>query len=140
MTSKNGLGKCSLFFSQRSKHGLLVSCQRKPYCREGIVRLANRVAVWRQSKVLIDFRKVLGHEGFSPECLLNEPKVTRVCISSIIQLNRFNSVGVLFRVLFARFHFKVIRKSLYKEYKYIYRSCYSLKGATSRYLLSFLER
>ena len=95
--------------------------------------MANRVAVSRQSKVLIDFRKVLGHEVFSPVRLLNQPKATRVCIRSINQSNRSNSVGVLFRVLFARFHFKVIRKSLYKVYKYIFRSCYSFQGATSHY-------
>ena len=31
------------------------SPQRKPSYGEGIVRLANRVAVWRQSEVSIDF-------------------------------------------------------------------------------------
>ena len=34
---------------------LTFSRQRKPQYREGIVRLANRVAVWRQSEVSIDF-------------------------------------------------------------------------------------
>ena len=49
---------------------------------------------------------------FSPECSLNQPKATRVCIRSINQSNRcFHSFVV--SVLFARFHFKVIRKSLY---------------------------
>ena len=33
--------------------------QRKPYYREGIVWLVNRVAIWRQSEVLIDVKKVL---------------------------------------------------------------------------------
>ena len=31
------------------------SRQRKPYYGEGIVRLANRVPVWRQSEVSVDF-------------------------------------------------------------------------------------
>ena len=65
------------------------SRQRKPLYVEDIVRLANHVAVWRQSEVSIDFWKVLGHEGLiSPECLLNQPKATCVCISSINQSDR----------------------------------------------------
>ena len=50
MTLKNGFGKCSLFVL--SANGLKdqnidssFSRQRKPYHGEGIVRLANRVAV-----------------------------------------------------------------------------------------------
>ena len=34
---------------------------------EGIVRLASRVAVWRQSEVSVDFCNVLGRDVFSPE-------------------------------------------------------------------------
>ena len=83
------------------------------------------------AKENLNVEKVLFN--FSPERLLNQPKATRVCIRSLNQSNSSNSVGVLFRVLFARFHFKVIRKSLYKVYIYIYRSCYSFQGATSRY-------
>ena len=37
----------------------------------------------------------------------------RVCIHSINQSNRSISVRLLFPVLFARLHFKVIQKSLY---------------------------
>ena len=32
-----------------------LSCQRKPSYKEGVVRLANRVAVWRQNKLSVDF-------------------------------------------------------------------------------------
>ena len=32
--------------------------------QKGIVRLANRVAVWRRGEVSVDFWKVLGHEVF----------------------------------------------------------------------------
>ena len=49
--------------------------------------MANRVAVRRQSEVSIDFWKVLGHEVFSPERSLNQPKATCVCIRSINQSN-----------------------------------------------------
>ena len=72
------------------------SLQRKPYCGEGIVRLANRVAVWRQSEVSIDFQKVLGHEVFSSARSLNQPKATSIYIRLINQSNRSISVRLLF--------------------------------------------
>ena len=75
----------SYLFYQRSKHGLFVLPN---LCGEGTVRLANRISVWRQSEVSIDFRKVLGYEVFSPEHLLNQPKTTSVCILSTNQSNR----------------------------------------------------
>ena len=63
---------------------------------EGIVRLANRVAVRRQSEVSVDFYKVLGHQVFSPERSLNQPKYTGVCIRLINQLNHCISIRSLF--------------------------------------------
>ena len=64
---------------------------------EGILRLASRVAVWRQSEVSVDFCNVLGRDVFSPERSHNQPKATGVCIRS-------TSVRLLFlfcsRVLF----------------------------------------
>ena len=63
---------------------------------EDIVRLANSVAVWRQSEVSNDFWKVLGHDVFSPERSLNQPKATRICIRSINQSNPSISVRLLF--------------------------------------------
>ena len=50
---------------------------------EGILRLASRVAVWRQSEVSVDFCNVLGRDVFSPERSHNKPKATGVCIRSI---------------------------------------------------------
>ena len=41
-------------------------------------------------------RKFFGHEVFSPERLLNQPKPTRVCIRSINQSNRSISVFCCF--------------------------------------------
>ena len=49
-------------------------------------------------------RKFSGMKFFHP----NQPKATRVCMCSINQSNRSISV----RLLFLRFYFKVIRKSL----------------------------
>ena len=48
---------------------------------------------------------------FSPVRSLNQPKATCVCIHSINQSNPSIFVRLFF--LFALFHFKVIRKSLY---------------------------
>ena len=58
-TLKNGF-KCSLFVLSASgwKYQNMDSSfsrQRKPWYGEGIVRLANRVAVWRQSEVSISW-------------------------------------------------------------------------------------
>ena len=86
------------------------SCQRKPWCGEGIVWLANRVTLWRQSEVSIDFSKVLGHEVFSTERSLNQPKATRVCTRSINQSNRSISVRLLFLFCSRLRYFKVVRK------------------------------
>ena len=36
-----------------------------------------------KAKYRLISRKFFGHEVFSPECLLNQPKATRVCIRSI---------------------------------------------------------
>ena len=60
MALKNGLGKCSLYvlWANGWKHQNMAysfSRQRKPWYGEGIVRLANRVVVWRQSEVSVDF-------------------------------------------------------------------------------------
>ena len=69
MTLKNGFGKCSLFVLSANdwKDQNMVfsfSRQRKPTYGEGIVQLANRVAVWRQSEVSVDLKKVLGRDVF----------------------------------------------------------------------------
>ena len=63
---------------------------------EGIIWLANQVAVWHHSKVSVDFQQVLGHEVFSAKCSLNQPKATCICICSINQSIYSISVLLLF--------------------------------------------
>ena len=113
MTLKNGFCKCSLFVLSANgwKDQNKASSFSRQICiwyGEGIVRLANRVTVRRQSKVSVDFWKVLGHEVFSPERSLNQSKSTRVCICSINQSNGSISVRLLFlfcsRVFISRSH------------------------------------
>ena len=68
-----------------------------------------------KAKCRLISRKFLGHEVFPPKCSLNQPKATRVCILSTNQSNcSISRSFVDVSVLFARFHFKVIRKSLYR--------------------------
>ena len=50
---------------------------------------------------LISSQKVLGHEVFSAERWLNQPKATRVCIRSINQSNR-SKISVRLRVSISR--------------------------------------
>ena len=65
-----------------------------------------------KAKYRLISRKFFGHEVFSAERSLNQPKATRVCFCSTNQSSRSISVRLL--LLFcSRFHFKVIRKSLY---------------------------
>ena len=69
MTLKNGFGECLLFLLSANERrdqnrDSSFSGQRKPLYGNGIVQLPNRVAVWCQIEVLIDFWKVLGHEDF----------------------------------------------------------------------------
>ena len=61
-------------------------------------------------------RKFFRHEIFSAERLLNQPKATRGCICSTSQSNRSISVHLLF-LSCSCFHFKVIKKLLYKDPK-----------------------
>ena len=70
----------------------------EPQFGEGIVRLANRVAVWRHSEVYDWFLDSSRAWIFSPERSLNQPKDTRVRIRSINQTNR--SISVRFLLLF----------------------------------------
>ena len=42
------------------------------------------------------FLELLGHEVFSPECSLNQPKATCACVSSINHSNHSLSVHLLF--------------------------------------------
>ena len=68
-----------------------------------------------KAKYRLISKKFSGMKFFSPKRSLNQPIATRVCIRSINQSNRSISVRLFFSVFFARFHFKVIRKSLYRD-------------------------
>ena len=64
-------------------------------------------------------RKFFGNKNFTAERSLSQPKSMRVCIRSIHQSNRSISV--------ARFHFKVIRKSLYLvQFWYLQGQCHTI--------------
>ena len=65
-----------------------------------------------KAKYRLISRKFLGMKFFSSELSLNQPKATRVCIRSTHQSNRSLFRSFVVSGLFARFHFKVIRKSL----------------------------
>ena len=96
MTLKNGFGKCSLF--DISKHGLFVFPPKK--------NLIWKKALFNWPIALhYDVKKVLGHEVFQLKRSVNQPKATCVCITLFLFVCCF------------RFHFKVIRKSLYKVCK-----------------------
>ena len=69
--------------------------------------------------------KFFGHEAFSPESSLNQPKATRVCIRSTNQSNRCISVRLLFlfysRVFISRSyqnHSNSVLKQLLSAYGY----------------------
>ena len=64
-----------------------------------------------KSKYRLICRKFSGMPFFSPGRSLNQPKTSGVCFRSIKQSNRYISVRLLLLFFFARFHFKVIRKS-----------------------------
>ena len=96
------LSVCYLFYQpmdEKTKTWTLrFPAKENPNMEKNIVWLANRVAVWRQSEVsiILIFRKFLGHEVFSSEHLLNQPKATRVCIHSTKQSNHSISLCLLF--------------------------------------------
>ena len=63
-----------------------------------------------KAKYRLISRKFFGHEVFSAECSLNQPKATRVCVRSINQSNRSISV-----CLFFLFCSRVFISRLYKN-------------------------
>ena len=109
------------FISQwmkRSKHGFFVFPLKKTVYVEGIVRLANRVAVWRQSEVSVDFYEVLrAWSFFHPSVRLTNPiKAMHVCTRSINRTNISLSRSSVVSVLFCFVYFKVIRQIALKYY------------------------
>ena len=117
-TLKNGFSKCSLLFVLSAnkctdqKHGLFVFPPKKTliwrrHCSIG--QLCCSMTSRRSIEWFLESSS--GVKFFSPEHLLNQPKATRVCIRSLNQSNRSISLSFVVSVLFARFHFKAIRKS-----------------------------
>ena len=101
MTLKNGFGKCSL--DALSANGWKDQNMASSFSRQKTPNMENAMFDWpivlqhdAKVKYRLISRKFLGHEVFSPERSLNQPKATRVCIRSINQSNRSISVRLLF--------------------------------------------
>ena len=116
MTLKNGFRKFSLLFyhpmdEKIKTWTLCFPAEKNPNMEKALFDWP----IVRQYHVKAKYRLISRKfSGFSPERLLNQPKTTHVCIRSInlpIKSLYFRSSVV--SVLFASFHFKVIRKSLY---------------------------
>ena len=98
-------------WTERSKHGLFIFPPKKTliwrrHCSIGQLCCSMTSKRFLESSSCMKF--------FSAEHSLNQPKATHFCIRSTNLSNRSISVHLF---LFTRFHFKVIRKSLYKGSK-----------------------
>ena len=101
MTLKNGFGKCSLFvffvlWMKRSKHCLFVFPPKRTLMEKALFDWPIVLQYNVKARHRLISRKFFGHEVFLPECSLNQPKATRVCIRSINQSNR----SISFRLCF----------------------------------------
>ena len=88
---------------KRTKHGLFVFPPKKTLIWRG------HFFYWPillQYDVKAISRKFFGHEVFSAERSLNQPKARCVCIRSINQSNRFISVRLLFLFFVRAFSFQ----------------------------------
>ena len=132
MTSKNGFGIVICFIKdQNMDSSFSLICVEKALFDWPIVFQYDVKAKYR----LIS-GKFSGMKFFHPSiCLTNQKPRAFVSFRRTSQIALFRLFVV--SVLFACFHFKVRRKSPSKDCKCIYSRCYSFKGATSRYLLSF---
>ena len=98
MSLKNGSGKCSLFvlstngWKEQNWWTLRFSAEKKPNMEKPLFDWPIEL----QYDVKAISRKFFGHEVFSAERSLNQPKARCVCIRSINQSNRFISVRLLF--------------------------------------------
>ena len=97
---------------KRSKHGLFVFQSNKTLIWRRHCSIGQSCCSMTSSEVSIDFYKVHGHEVFSSERSFNQPKATRVCVPFDKTIKSLYFRSFVVSVLFARFHFKVIRKSL----------------------------
>ena len=126
MTLKNGFGKFSLFVItargwKDQNMASSFSHQRKSYYGEGVVWLANLVAVWREREVSVEFnsRKFSGIKFFHPSLRLTNQKPRAFVSGQWINLALFPFDSFVVCVFLARFHFKVIRKSLYLTFSLV---------------------
>ena len=81
---------------KRSKHGLFVFLPKKTLIWRRHCSIGQSCCSMTSKRNINWFLEVIGHEVFSPERSLNQPKATRVCIRSINQSNRSISVCLLF--------------------------------------------
>ena len=103
-TLKNGFGKCSLFEEEIKTWTLRFPAKGNPNMEKALFDWP--IVLQYDVKCRLISRKFFGHEAFSPERPLNQPKATRVCNSSTNQSNGSISVRLWFlfcsRVLISR--------------------------------------
>ena len=75
---------------------LRFAAKENPYMENALFNWATVLQYDVKAKYRLISRKFFGHEVFSPEHSLNQPKATRVCIRSINQSNRSISVRLCF--------------------------------------------
>ena len=98
---------------KRSKHGLFVFPPKKTLIWRRHCLIGQSCCSMTSSEVSPDLWKVLGHEVFSPERSLNQPKPTRGLYPFDEPIKSLFFRSFVVSVSFESFHFKVIRKSLY---------------------------
>ena len=113
MNLKNGFGTCSLFVYQPMDEKIKTWTLRFP-AKEN-PNMEKALFDWPivsqydvKAKYRLISRKFFGHEVFSAERSLNQPKPTRVCIRSINQSNRCISVRLFYEnrsITFSLFHY-----------------------------------
>ena len=81
---------------KKSNYASSFSAKENPYMEKALLDWPIVLQYDVKAKYRLISRKFFGHEVFSPERSLNQPKATRVCIRSINQSNRSISVRGLF--------------------------------------------
>ena len=121
MTLKNGMGKCSSFVLSASGWKDQITwtprfaAKENPNEEKALFDLPIVLQYDFKAKFCLISRNLFGLEDFSAERSLNQPKAT----PRLYPFGKPNK-SLYFRssvvsVLFARFHFKVMRKSLYRK-------------------------
>ena len=95
MTLKNGFGE-SLLFVLPATRPLRFPAKENLNMEKALFDWPIVLQYDVKAKYRLISRKFFGHEVFSPERSLNQPKATRVCIRSINQSNPSISVLLLF--------------------------------------------